>query len=128
MFYFKTSVCVVCFLSKFTPLMEISPELLRPACQNKFLYVCMYVTNHIEPGLPPLRQELKFRLEISYHALFGLIGKHLPDFLTNSCQQILRKRLPRLCLLTQHSWTVTPYKRLWGLFCYIFILKSCVIC
>ena len=34
--------------------MEISPELLRPACQNKFLYVCMYVfepTAGIEPGV-----------------------------------------------------------------------------
>jgi hypothetical protein len=36
------------FFSKFTPLMEISPELLRPACQNKFLYVCMYVCTELE--------------------------------------------------------------------------------
>ena len=34
-------------LSKITPLMEISSELLRSACINKVFYVCMYVCMYV---------------------------------------------------------------------------------
>ena len=40
-FVFLMIICTVYSL-QITPLMEVSSELLRPACLNKFLYVCMY--------------------------------------------------------------------------------------